>query len=189
MAVTIKIKRGTRSQIDAAAGSSGLNQGELYLITDEGNIGLATSSSTYETYVKSTGITAIVALTQSEYDAIGSPGPDPNTLYFITGELGVIEARTGASAIKTANFTFTAFDAPVMVDTSGGAITGTLPASPSTGDRVRFMDGSDFSAYALTIDRNSELIEGASENCTVTTQGTSGGFVFIGGSTGWKAFK
>ena len=45
---TIKVKRGTRSAINTAASASGLNQGELYLITDENVLAVGTSSSTYE---------------------------------------------------------------------------------------------------------------------------------------------
>jgi hypothetical protein len=45
---TIKVKRGTRSEINTAASASGLNQGELYLITDEDVLAVGTSTSTYE---------------------------------------------------------------------------------------------------------------------------------------------
>jgi len=45
---TIKVKRGTRSEVNSAASASGLNQGELYLITDEDVLAVGTSSSTYE---------------------------------------------------------------------------------------------------------------------------------------------
>jgi len=45
---TIKVKRGTRSQINTAASASGLNQGELYLITDEDVLAVGISTSTYE---------------------------------------------------------------------------------------------------------------------------------------------
>lgn len=43
----IKIKRGTKAQITAAAGTSSLNQGEPYLITDEGRISIGTGSTTF----------------------------------------------------------------------------------------------------------------------------------------------
>jgi len=44
---TIKVKRGTRSEINTAASASGLNQGELYLITDEDVLAVGTSTSTF----------------------------------------------------------------------------------------------------------------------------------------------
>lgn len=44
---SLRIKRGARAQIDAAALASGLDAGELYLITDEDRIAVGTSASTY----------------------------------------------------------------------------------------------------------------------------------------------
>lgn len=95
----------------------------------------------------------------------------------------------GLSPLQTSAFTFTSLGPRVLVDTTSGAITGTLPASPAVGARSLFSDAADFSVNALTIGRNGELIEGVAENMTVSTKNTSGGFVFVGGSTGWKAIK
>lgn len=47
MANPIRIKRGTRAQINAAAGASGLFQGEPYLITDENRLAVGLSTTTY----------------------------------------------------------------------------------------------------------------------------------------------
>ena len=84
MAVTMRQKRGTRAQIDAAAAADGLVQGEVYLITDEGNLAMATGTGTYETYVKAAGFTAMVRLTESAYAAL-SP-PDAGTVYIVTAD-------------------------------------------------------------------------------------------------------
>ena len=97
--------------------------------------------------------------------------------------------RTDLSPLKTAAFTFTSLGPRVLVDTTSAAITGTLPASPAVGARCLFSDVADFSVNALTIGRNGELIEGVAADMTVSTKNTSGGFVFVGGSTGWKAIK
>lgn len=83
MATPIRFKRGSRAQIMAAAASNGLAAGEPYLITDEDNFALATSASTFQTFVRVEGIRAVVRLTQAAYDAL-SP-PDPDTLYVVTG--------------------------------------------------------------------------------------------------------
>ena len=48
----IKIKRGTRAQLDAAASGAELIQGEPYLITDEDRIAVGLSTTTYEEFVK-----------------------------------------------------------------------------------------------------------------------------------------
>lgn len=100
-----------------------------------------------------------------------------------------LDARTGASPVRTADFTFTSLGPREIVDTTAGAITATLPASPSVGARVSFGDGADFSVNALTIARNGQLIEGLSENLTVDEAGISGALVFVGGSIGWKAIQ
>lgn len=48
----LRIKRGTRAQLDAAAAASQLRQGEPYLITDENRIAVGVSTTTYEVYAK-----------------------------------------------------------------------------------------------------------------------------------------
>lgn len=50
MANTIKIKRGTRTQLNAAAAANGLAAGEPYLITDENRLAVGLSASTYAEY-------------------------------------------------------------------------------------------------------------------------------------------
>lgn len=49
---SLQIKRGTRAQLNAAAGASQLKIGEPYLITDENRIAVGLSATTYETYAK-----------------------------------------------------------------------------------------------------------------------------------------
>lgn len=43
----VLIKRGTRSQLDTAKNASGLNAGELYLITDESKLAVGTAVNAY----------------------------------------------------------------------------------------------------------------------------------------------
>jgi hypothetical protein len=47
-----KIKRATRSQLDTAASSNNLEQGEPYLITDEGRIAVGLGVDSYEDFAK-----------------------------------------------------------------------------------------------------------------------------------------
>ena len=71
MANLLKIKRGTRAQLNAAVTGNTLNLGEPYLITDESRIAIGTGSNTYEVFAKSSEVagvldpdlTAIAALT------------------------------------------------------------------------------------------------------------------------------
>ena len=77
--------------------------------------------------------------------------------------------------------------AQVLVNTNGGAVTVTLPASPSAGDQVNFVDqGYDFNTNALTVGRNGSNIANAASDLTVNTQGAAFGLVFSGdATTGW----
>jgi len=77
--------------------------------------------------------------------------------------------------------------AQVMVNTSGGGVTVTLPASPSIGDQVSFCDqGYDFDANSLTVGRNSSNIANAASDLTVSTEGAAFTLVYSGdATTGW----
>ena len=74
----------------------------------------------------------------------------------------------------------------IFVDTSGGAVTVTLPASPSVGDEVRFIDSAgSFDSNALTVGRNSEKIQGDAADLTVNTERAGLGLAYSGSSNGW----
>ena len=77
--------------------------------------------------------------------------------------------------------------AKLLVNTNGGGVTITLPASPATGDEVHFVDqGYDFDSNALTVGRNSSNIANAASDLVVNTQGAAFGLVFSGdATTGW----
>lgn len=70
MANILKIKRGTKTQIDTAGTNQQLIQGEPYLITDEGRMAIGLTSATYAAFAKTTEVqpldadlTAIAGLT------------------------------------------------------------------------------------------------------------------------------
>ena len=77
--------------------------------------------------------------------------------------------------------------AKLLVNTNGGGVTVTLPASPATGDEVHFVDqGYDFDSNALTVGRNGSNIANAASDLVVNTQGAAFGLVFSGdATTGW----
>jgi|TARA_R110002020_G_scaffold180864_5_gene375595 hypothetical protein len=77
--------------------------------------------------------------------------------------------------------------ANIAANTNGAPVTITLPASPSLGDTVNFIDqGWDFNSNALTVGRNSSNIANASSDLVVNTQGAAFGLVYSGdATTGW----
>ena len=88
-------------------------------------------------------------------------------------------------AVKTADFTAVAGEG-YFVNTSGGAITLTLPASPSIGDEVTFVDyAGTFDSNNLTIARNSEKIHGATEDLTVSVERAANTLVYTDSTQGW----
>ena len=76
--------------------------------------------------------------------------------------------------------------ANLFVDTNGGAVTVTLPASPAVGDIVNFVDSRyTFDSNALTDGRNSSKIANASSDLVVNTEGAAFGLVYSGSNVGW----
>ena len=73
-----------------------------------------------------------------------------------------------------------------FVDTNGGAVTVTLPASPAVGDIVNFVDSRyTFDSNALTVGRNSSKIANATSDLVVNTEGAAFGLVYSGANVGW----
>ena len=73
-----------------------------------------------------------------------------------------------------------------FVNTTSGAITMTLPASPSLGDYIRIIDyAGTFDSNTCTIGRNSQKIAAASADMTVTTERAGLELVFTDSTQGW----
>ena len=87
---------------------------------------------------------------------------------------------------KTGNYTALAGDR-ILADTSGGAFTITLPASPSAGDKIHVLDAAaSFDNNNLTIARNGKKIQSATADLTITTENTGIGLVFYNDTYGWR---
>jgi len=78
--------------------------------------------------------------------------------------------------------------AQLLVDTSSGAVTITLPASPAAGDEVTFLDSENtFDSNNLTVARNSSNINGAASNLVVANERAAFTLVYSGDATvGWQ---
>tara|TARA_R100001591_G_scaffold26636_1_gene36810 strand:+ start:2896 stop:4278 length:1383 start_codon:yes stop_codon:yes gene_type:complete len=99
------------------------------------------------------------------------------------GATGGISWQT---SIKTANFT-AANGEGYFVNTTGGAITVTLPSSPSAGNVVAIKDyARTFGTNKVTIARNGSNMDGVAENTDLQTDGLSVTFVFMDSTKGWS---
>ena len=104
------------------------------------------------------------------------------------GVLSWEEADAGGTswqAVKTTGFTAAAGQG-VFCNTTGGSFTLTLPASPTIGDEVSFIDyAGTFDTNALTIGRNSQKINGAAADLTVSVERAANTLVFTDSTQGW----
>jgi hypothetical protein len=99
------------------------------------------------------------------------------------GRTGTVDWDTTA---KTASFTAVSGNG-YFVNTTSGAVTVTLPASPSAGDIVSLADYTNtFQTNNVTIGRNGSPIGGVSQDATLSTEGQSVTFVYVDGTEGWK---
>ena len=90
-------------------------------------------------------------------------------------------------SIQTANFNANV-GGRYGVNTTGGAVTATLPATPATGGAIFFADaGGAFASNNLTINPNGQTIMGASGNMTVSNNNQSFGLFFNG--TTWRTYN
>ena len=88
--------------------------------------------------------------------------------------------------VKTANYT-AADKEGILADTSGGAFTVTLPATPATGAQVIVADPTgDWGTNNLTIGRNGETISDAAEDLICDISGASVQLVYDG--TTWAVY-
>ena len=99
------------------------------------------------------------------------------------GRTGTVNWQT---TVKTGDFT-AANGEGYFVDTSSGAVTMTLPASPSAGNIVSVKDYAyNFGTNALTVARNGSPIGGGSDlNISYNSNGAFLTFIYIDGTKGW----
>ena len=116
--------------------------------------------------------------------------PDRN-VFLSTDGTNWFEIQTQGSDWLTKTGTYTAFAGDkIFANTTGGAFTITLPASPTIGDEVRFVDlANHFDTNNLTVGRNSEKIDGATSDLTVATEGAAFALVYSGSTYGWKLLE
>jgi hypothetical protein len=103
------------------------------------------------------------------------------------GNLSFGEVSGGESwqTVKTSGFTAVAGEG-YFCNTTSAAFTATLPASPSLGDFITFIDyAGTFDTNNLTIARNGKPIQGAAEDLTVSIERSAFTLVFVDDTQGW----
>lgn len=95
----------------------------------------------------------------------------------------------GAGPWKVMSSAYTAIDGDrIAANTSAGAFTITLPASPVAGNVVNFADAADsWDTNNLTIARNGQTIEGLAENLVCDVEGDMVLTLLYNGST-WQVY-
>jgi hypothetical protein len=98
------------------------------------------------------------------------------------GRTGTVDWQT---SIKTTGFTAVSGEG-YFCNTTGGAFTVTLPASPSVGDIVGVKDyANTFDTNNLTLGRNGSNIGGAADDATLQTEGLAVTLVYADATKGW----
>jgi len=111
--------------------------------------------------------------------------------------LGACASQTGFGRTGTVDWCTTVKTSPLtavsgkgyFVNTCGGAVTVTLPASPSAGDIVSLKDYKDTwgtACKSVTLGRNSSKIGGMCFDASLGTEGQSVTMVYVDGTQGWE---
>ena len=190
------------------AGGGTLTTGGNVVIPDAGNIGSA--SDTDAIAISSGGVVTFsqapvfpdgsIAVADLDIDGATDIGADlvDADLFIVDDGAGGTNRKVAASrlktyigggtqwqSVKTSNYTASAGEG-VFMNTTSGALTLTLPASPSIGDEVSFVDyAGTFDSNNLTIARNSSKIAGAESDLTVATERAANTLVFTDSTQGW----
>ena len=104
-----------------------------------------------------------------------------------SGNLSFATVSGGAAwqAVQTASFNATAKEG-YFINTTSTTITATLPASPTLGDFISFIDyAGTFDTNNLTIARNGKPIQGSATDLTVATERAGLTLVFTDNTQGW----
>src|SRR5210317_826181 len=98
---------------------------------------------------------------------------------------GATGAASWDTTVKTSGFTAVS-GVGYFVNTTSGAITVTLPASPSAGDVVAVKDyANTFDTNNVTLARNGSNIGGSAIDGTLSTEGLAVTLVYIDATKGW----
>jgi len=158
----LKIKRGSRAQLNSAVSANTLNLGEPYLISDESRIAIGTGSNTFVDFAKFSELPTVNNGTLSL--EIGTAAATNNAITVSNG--------TGFSANTATNASYTISIGPAV----------SALATTMTGATTGFLKKSGADTYSL--DTNTYLTAEADTLATVTGRGasTTNQVTFTGGA-------
>jgi hypothetical protein len=143
---------------------------KMYLVEDATTRSSSHYTLTFKT-VSGTGVTMPVGSKMVVY----SDGTNINLVSLQKGYYSISSAYTAVDGDQ------------LIVDTSSAAVTVTLPASPSVGEEVTFIDATGtFGSNNLTVGRNSSNINGSASDLTVSTNGAAFTLVYLNATRGWS---
>tara|TARA_R100000900_G_scaffold145346_1_gene130999 strand:- start:10 stop:747 length:738 start_codon:yes stop_codon:yes gene_type:complete len=123
-----------------------------------------------------------VTITNGKYRMVATDGTNWYDIFSLAGlgEAWIEKDNTDSP--------YTASDGDnIFVDCSAAAVTITLPASPSIGNQVKIIDGTGSAAtYNITVGRNSEKIQGAASDLTISTNNAGIALVYYDSTNGWR---
>lgn len=132
----IRIKRGTRAQLNTAAGLSELAAGEPYLITDENAVAVGLTATTYQVYALETHAAQHLSAGADAIKLDDLAAPDDNTDLNVSSSAHGLHPKLGGSAEKTlmANGSEAAVARINVTDSTDDdfqvAIVATMPGTP-----------------------------------------------------------
>jgi len=124
----------------------------------------------------------LITQTNSTTITIGSTG---QTISLASGASSSGFGLSWNSTVQTTNFT-ASVGVGYMVNTTTAAITATLPAAPSIGDQVAFVDFNETAATNnIILDPNGLKIDGTTSNTNITKSGEGVTILYSGTTRGW----
>ena len=154
-----------------------------YPLTDFSSTGIDDNASSNAITISSSQAVTMSGLTYPTTDGTA------NQVLTTDGSGALTFADTSSGGVeyvaKTTTYTASANEG-IIANTSGGAWTLTLPASPSAGDKVFVADGDDWSTNNLTVARNGSTIEGSAADFTMDYGGVNVGFIYDGST--WQVY-
>jgi hypothetical protein len=195
MSNLLKIKRGTRAQLNAAVSGNSLNLAEPYLITDEGRIAVGTGSNTYVDFAKASeavldaDLTAIADLTGTGIlRRIGENTWSLDTSVYLTAEsdtLGTVTSR-GATTNIPVNFLGGAVVGSTGLTVNGGTSGTVTLVSPAVAGTTNVTLPSASGTLALT-SQLPTVNDGTLAFSISATPASSGTALSVGTGTGFSA--